>query len=860
MHPKPSTLPGWLLHWLRERPDQIAVDVLSPQKRSLTYHAFGLHVANMALWLKARGVTAGDRIPVFCNTDERLFIVMLALSSLRATALPISMQSPASRHVLEDCARAYDFKFVCGTRRYARFANDCSRGVGYVLIDDLSKTEYPSRDALADWEPLVNQVMPDDCSYVNYTSGSTSAPKIVEPTHAQVIANAENCLRFFETNAARRFLCAFTYHHFELITRALVEGTCAAILPISPVGNNLAVVCRDNRINHLLCNPNAASVIAGQPDHLLDELREQLEVIEVGGGPMPDAVAERLARASASAYAVYGSTETSGVCLAKRINDPSMVGYVPVFGYQAMLTDVAGNTGELVISGSAVVEKYLVKPPGQIALSSIGFHTKDLAEWNSDGSLRIFGRCDNVVKGLDGGRRSIEPIEQQLLGALGRDAFAVQLLDIDPVGLAKRLGLNSSLVAVVVFRPEAVQSDDENLRRVHTAIRRCALAPLVTAPQLVIIATPDEIEFTDTGKLRRQRARQLFSVTITEWSPEQKRRLKPVPISLSGVFRTITHLRREAGSVISLGTAVRLLSKCAWVCLTARSDQNAGWTTTRKIGIRVLGATLLLYALFLGLLAGFENRFVYHPGKAREGRSRPVVAGINVEDVQIPTSDGLRLHAVVCTQAESIASEKKRTVLYLHGNRGNVDRRVLLANEWLAALDARMVVFVDYRGYGLSDGVPSEEGLYEDGHATWRWLVEDRNVDPADIILVGRSIGGAVAVELAQANQIGALVLESTFCKLPEVAQDMLPFVPCDLLMRNRYPTIDRIRRYNGPLIIAHGRGDELITPEHAHRLFAAGNEPKRFIEVDTSKHMDWPTADYYRAVRGFLNSIKRNQ
>jgi hypothetical protein len=264
---------------------------------------------------------------------------------------------------------------------------------------------------------------------------------------------------------------------------------------------------------------------------------------------------------------------------------------------------------------------------------------------------------------------------------------------------------------------------------------------------------------------------------------------------------------------------------------------------------------LLLYLIALGALLLFEDRLVYRPGSANITHRTSTLGGLDVEDVYLATDDGLRLHALACTASDGCTA-KRCAVLYLHGNRGNISRRLPVAAEWLAMPDVGLVLLVDYRGFGNSEGTPSEAGLYADADVAWRWLVHQRQVRPDKIVVVGRSLGGAVAVNLALARPIGAVVLENTFCTLPEVVQDVVPFAPCRWLMHNRYPTIERIGHYNGPLVVAHGREDELISPEHGRRLFEAANAPKRFIEVATSRHIELPTKDYYRAVSDFLVAL----
>ena len=142
---------------------------------------------------------------------------------------------------------------------------------------------------------------------------------------------------------------------------------------------------------------------------------------------------------------------------------------------------------------------------------------------------------------------------------------------------------------------------------------------------------------------------------------------------------------------------------------------------------------------------------------------------------------------------------------------------------------------IDYRGYGQSEGSPSEQGTYLDAEAAWRYLVEERGVPPDQIIVFGESLGGAVAAWLAQTHSPQALILLSTFTSIPDIGAQTYPFMPVRMLARIQYNTLARMPEINCPVLIVHGQEDEIVPYGHGQQLFEAANQPKEFLEIKGS-------------------------
>jgi len=240
---------------------------------------------------------------------------------------------------------------------------------------------------------------------------------------------------------------------------------------------------------------------------------------------------------------------------------------------------------------------------------------------------------------------------------------------------------------------------------------------------------------------------------------------------------------------------------------------------------KIVGIVAMAYAGLALVLYLFQSSLVYYPKVGLELRDTPRQAGLDYEDVNLVTADGIALHGwfVPCAQPRG-------TVLFFHGNAGNISHR--LDSLRMFHRLGYSTLIVDYRGYGNSAGKPSEQGTYLDAEAAWRYLTETRHIPSSEIVLFGESLGCAVAAWLAVRHPPAALVIASGFTSVPDLAATLYPFLPVRLLSRFSYDTREYLRSVTAPVFVAHSPDDEIIPYQHGRALYDAANSPKRFLEL----------------------------
>ena len=226
------------------------------------------------------------------------------------------------------------------------------------------------------------------------------------------------------------------------------------------------------------------------------------------------------------------------------------------------------------------------------------------------------------------------------------------------------------------------------------------------------------------------------------------------------------------------------------------------------------------------MLYRFEHSQVYHP--TRDAESTPDDVGRPAEEIWLNTSDGLRLHAWFFA-AEKASPRARFVMLFCHGNGGNLTSR---PGYYRAILETGVSLLTfDYRGYGRSDGQPSEAGTYTDAATAYQWL-RTRGFAPEHILVWGESLGGGIASQLAATERVGGLVLQSTFTSIPDIGAELFPWLPVKLISRIKYDTLSRLPDIPCPVVVMHSRADTTIGFHHGERNFAVARETKAFVEI----------------------------
>ena len=251
------------------------------------------------------------------------------------------------------------------------------------------------------------------------------------------------------------------------------------------------------------------------------------------------------------------------------------------------------------------------------------------------------------------------------------------------------------------------------------------------------------------------------------------------------------------------------------------------WRISRRQIVLLLAASVLIPMM----LRWFEHSQVYHPDRHLEATGAEL--GRSFQDVYF-SSEGLKLNGWFYP-ANADSTRSSIVVLICHGNGGNISHRLDITK---ALLTTGVNVFLfDYRGYGRSEGRPSEEGTYQDGMAACQWLCR-KGFAETNIVLFGESLGGGIASELATRIHCAGLILQSTFTSIVDIGAELFPWLPVRWIATIKYNTLSKLPRIKAPVLVMHSRDDRLIGFRHSQRNFAAANEPKLFCEL-VGEHND---------------------
>ena len=268
----------------------------------------------------------------------------------------------------------------------------------------------------------------------------------------------------------------------------------------------------------------------------------------------------------------------------------------------------------------------------------------------------------------------------------------------------------------------------------------------------------------------------------------------------------------------------------------------------RQVSDILIGGIMGLI-LLNGLMYFQQSSMIFIP--YRELVANPRDWGLAYEDVRLDTQDGEQLHGWYIP-----APGARKTLLFFHGNAGNISHR-----EQSIAIFHRLglnVFIIDYRGYGRSSGHPTEAGLFMDAQAAWDYLRQDKQLAASDIIIFGRSLGGAVAANLAAKTSPAALILESTLSSARDFAHHVFPILSRLVVLRFNFNTEQRVTEASCPLLVLHSPEDEIMPYALGQQVYQAANEPKRFVTLrgDHNNGFILSQPDYEQSLRHFIGEL----
>jgi len=252
---------------------------------------------------------------------------------------------------------------------------------------------------------------------------------------------------------------------------------------------------------------------------------------------------------------------------------------------------------------------------------------------------------------------------------------------------------------------------------------------------------------------------------------------------------------------------------------------------------------LITIFLFICYLRYVESKTIFIPQKNLD--IDPAYIGLAFEDVYFKTKDNLKINAWFIP-----ADKAKYTIIFFHGNGGNIGHRL----EKLRILNeiGVNVFIVDYRGYGNSQGRPSEKGVYVDAKAAYDYLIQEKIMSSENILIYGESLGGAVAVDLASKVDVAGVILESTFSSGRDMAREFYPFIP-PIVFTDFFNSASKVSKIKFPKLFIHSKSDEIVPFSLARKLYSKAVEPKYFVEIVGGHNVGFLDSE-----EKFKNSIKK--
>jgi fermentation-respiration switch protein FrsA (DUF1100 family) len=278
-----------------------------------------------------------------------------------------------------------------------------------------------------------------------------------------------------------------------------------------------------------------------------------------------------------------------------------------------------------------------------------------------------------------------------------------------------------------------------------------------------------------------------------------------------------------------------------------RDPVSAAVRRPAPLWLRATRVSLMSYVGICVVAMSWENQLIFNPARYPEGNW---TLPRDVENASFVSLDGTKIHGWLWTHPDPRA-----VILFAHGNAQNLTDWANTMSVYRDRLKSTILIF-DYRGYGCSEGSPSEAGILMDARAARNWLSRKTGATANEIVLMGQSLGGAVMVDVAAKDGARGLIVDRSFDSLPSVAAYHYPFLPVGWLMRTRLNAAAVIREYRGPLLVVHGEHDDIVPARCGRALFDAANEPKKLLMDPRLGHNDFPNEEVLAALEAFVADL----
>ena len=260
----------------------------------------------------------------------------------------------------------------------------------------------------------------------------------------------------------------------------------------------------------------------------------------------------------------------------------------------------------------------------------------------------------------------------------------------------------------------------------------------------------------------------------------------------------------------------------------------------------ILSVFIIFYLFILISTYLFQRSLLYHPGENNYFGDQLIV---KIEKVKIKTQDNIELTSWYHEKNVT----KYKTILFLHGNAGSLENRIHKINHF-KDMNVNFLI-IAWRGFSGNKGKPTEKGLYEDARSAVEWL-KSKGINENNIIIYGESLGTGVATEIAQNKNFSGIILESPFTSMIDAGKDKYPYLPVKLLLKDKYESNKKLKNINSPILIMHGKVDNIVPFHMGKKMYDLANEPKYYYFSEYDDHMMEYNENLLKALKDFINSL----